>query len=67
MMPGSDAPAPPNTPLFQRAVLRGEVTPREGATPYVRWRDWPLAGVSTALLVGLLVTGRRRFALFRQL
>lgn len=55
------------TPLFQRAVLRGEVTPREGATPYVRWRDWPLAGVSTALLVGLLVTGRRRFALFRQL
>ena len=44
-------------PLFQPGVLRGEVQPHEGATPYLYWRDTPVA-----LFVGLLLLlgiGRR--------
>jgi apolipoprotein N-acyltransferase len=33
------------TPQFETTVLRGEVTPMAGATPYVRWRDWPVAAL----------------------
>ncbi|MFN2308814.1 MAG: apolipoprotein N-acyltransferase [Gammaproteobacteria bacterium] len=27
---------------FETAVVRGEIEPRTGATPYVRWGDWPV-------------------------
>lgn len=29
-------------PPFEVGVLRGEVVPRTGTTPYVRWGDWPV-------------------------
>ena len=29
-------------PQFQPAVLQGQVPPREGLTPWLRWRNWPL-------------------------
>ena len=29
-------------PPFEVGVLRGEVVPRTGATPYVLWGDWPV-------------------------
>ncbi|MEW6446162.1 MAG: apolipoprotein N-acyltransferase [Pseudomonadota bacterium] len=29
------------TPQFEQAVLRGEITPMQGATPFVRWGTWP--------------------------
>ena len=41
-------------PLFERAVVRGSVQPRAGATPYVRWRDWPMALMALAGMLGLL-------------
>lgn len=47
-------------PLFEATAVTGSVQPREGVTPYVRWRDWPVAAVSAAGLLALLVTGRRR-------
>ncbi len=46
-------------PQFERGVLRGEVVPMHGLTPYLRWRLWPLAGVA-ALLAGWALLGRRR-------
>ncbi|MGC8855146.1 MAG: apolipoprotein N-acyltransferase, partial [Halothiobacillaceae bacterium] len=30
------------TPQFEQAVLRGEITPMQGTTPFVRWGEWPL-------------------------
>jgi apolipoprotein N-acyltransferase len=42
-------------PSFEVGVLRGEVVPRTGATPYVRWGDWPVLAwlvVSLALAAG---------------
>src|SRR3546814_3891710 len=46
-------------PQFRVATLSAEVTPRTGATPYVRWRDWPILGV-IALGLGLLLLRRFR-------
>jgi len=46
-------------PQFRVATLSAEVTPRAGATPYVRWRDWPVLGVIT-LGLGLLLLRRIR-------
>ena len=46
-------------PQFRVATLSAEVTPRTGATPYVRWRDWPILGV-LALGLGLLLLRRIR-------
>jgi apolipoprotein N-acyltransferase len=45
-------------PQFETGVLRAEVVPQSGATPYARARDWPVL----ALLAGLLGLGAwRRF------
>ncbi|KAB7628260.1 apolipoprotein N-acyltransferase [Alkalilimnicola sp. S0819] len=38
-------------PAFQTGVLRGEVQPREGGTPYVHWRDWPVVGFCLVMLI----------------
>ncbi|KPK40912.1 MAG: hypothetical protein AMJ69_00670 [Gammaproteobacteria bacterium SG8_47] len=45
---------------FESAVLRGSVQPRSGATPYVRWGDWPvvIATLVLVLIAVLLVRGR---------
>ncbi|MFN2360774.1 MAG: nitrilase-related carbon-nitrogen hydrolase, partial [Marinobacter sp.] len=44
-------------PQFKVATLSAEVTPRAGATPYVRWKDWPVLGL-IALGLGLLLLRR---------
>lgn len=45
-------------PQFETGVLRAEVVPMSGATPYARFRDWPVL----VLLAGLLGLGAwRRF------
>lgn len=46
-------------PQFKVTTLRVEVTPRTGATPYVRWRDWPVLGL-IALGLGWLLLRRMR-------
>ncbi len=39
-------------PQFEIAVLNGEVQPLSGATPFVRWGDWLIVGLSALLLLG---------------
>ena len=46
-------------PQFRVASLSAKVTPRTGATPYVRWQDWPILG-AIALVLGLLLLRRIR-------
>ena len=42
-------------PLFEAGVLRGEVQPRTGDTPYMAWLDWPIVGIALAgFAVGIL-------------
>ncbi len=49
------------SPQFQAAVLKGSLQPRRGATPYVRFGDWPVLLVSLfAWLAGWWVVGRYR-------
>ncbi len=40
-------------PLFQQAAITAEITPMSGATPYVRFGDWPVIGFLLGL-VGFL-------------
>jgi apolipoprotein N-acyltransferase len=54
-----------DTALFETLTLTGEIEPHEGLTPYARWRDWPVVGVSALGLLVLAATGRRGYRLFR--
>lgn len=48
-------------PPFTRGALRGEVVGHGGATPYVRWGNWPV--ITFALCISLLsmaIPGRRK-------
>ena len=56
-----------HVPQFQRAVLRGEVVPMQGLTPYLQWRAWPLTGLCALLLGWPLRAGRRERRLFAAL
>lgn len=44
-------------PPFTRAALRGEVQAYSGATPYVRWGNWPVIGLALLLIAFI---GRRK-------
>ena len=46
-------------PQFERLALKGQVQPREGQTPYLFWRSWPLG---LLMGVGLLLCLLRRRA-----
>ena len=51
------------TPQFEQVVLEGEVMPYTGATPYVRWGNWPVLIVLwlvLAVLVSSAIWSRRR-------
>jgi len=39
------------TAQFEQAVLTGDVQPRQGATPYVKWGQWPLLLLSLFMLM----------------
>ena len=48
-------------PTFQPAVLRGEVQPMAGSTPYVGWGDKPVLSLMMVLLLsGVLLANRSR-------
>ena len=40
-------------PQFETAVLRGEVQPLSGATPFVRWGDWLIVSLCVVVMAGL--------------
>ena len=40
-------------PQFETAVLRGEVQPLSGATPFVRWGDWMVIMICVFVMLGL--------------
>jgi apolipoprotein N-acyltransferase len=46
-------------PQFQAAALAGRVSPRAGATPYVRAGDWPALGLCVLVLLGTVPALRR--------
>ena len=48
------------SPQFEVDVLVGEVVPMRGATPYVRWTDWPVLIGSFSALLGAIVGMRLR-------
>lgn len=46
-------------PQFQQVALHGQVQPREGLTPWLRWGSWPLAVLMMVVLL-LCVIARRQ-------
>ena len=40
------------SPQFQQAVITQNIQPRQGATPYVRFGQWPLIALLLVLLAG---------------
>jgi apolipoprotein N-acyltransferase len=59
-------------PQFEVAALTAQVTPRQGATPYVDWRDVPAVGLAAGVLLVLALLrvlgrhGRRSIARWRR-
>jgi len=47
-------------PLFQRAVITAEIEPMQGATPYVRFGDWPVITLLLLYLAGVYRYARKR-------
>ncbi|MCK4675328.1 MAG: apolipoprotein N-acyltransferase, partial [Gammaproteobacteria bacterium] len=43
-------------PQFEVGVLKGEVQPLSGSTPFVRWGDWLIVGLCSLLLLGFIVS-----------
>lgn len=56
---GPDGAIRERGPQFEAAVVRGEIEPRSGATPYVRWGNWPVV-IAAALAVVAAVWFRGR-------
>ncbi len=48
------------SPQFEEATVTHSVQPRRGATPYVRWGNWPVVILSGALLALVAGFARRR-------
>ncbi len=46
-------------PQFEKAVVRGEIQPRTGETPFIRWGDWLAVLLAVAMLLAGLLFGRR--------
>lgn len=47
-------------PSFVRGAVSAQVSPRSGATPYVRVGNWPVIGLALALALGATALGRLR-------
>lgn len=47
-------------PQFQTAVIHADITPRSGATPYVRFGDWPVVAFTFLGLLMVMATKRSK-------
>lgn len=47
-------------PQFETAILKGEVQPLGGATPFVRWGDGLIVGLCGLLLLGFVFSSRKK-------
>lgn len=56
---GPDGAIRERGPQFETAVVRGEIEPRSGATPYVRWGNWPIV-IGAVLVWAVFVRHRHR-------
>lgn len=52
-------------PAFERGALHAEVRGHVGLTPYARWGDRLALGIGAAVLLGCVLTARRRAAVLR--
>ena len=59
---GPDGVVQGRVPQFQVQVLRGEIFPMGGTTPYARTGDLAVVALALLVLVGAIVMGRRRSA-----
>ena len=57
---GADGRVRARAPQFEPAVLRAEVQPRAGATPYARFGDAPFLALALAGFFGAVLRRRRR-------
>ncbi len=48
------------SPQFESYVITYSVRPRTGATPYVRWGNWPVISVAFLLLFGVIIYANKR-------
>ncbi|MDR4127107.1 apolipoprotein N-acyltransferase [Yanghanlia caeni] len=53
----ADGSVTARAPQFEVATITAEVAPRQGATPFVHWREWPVVGLGGLVLL-LLALGR---------
>jgi apolipoprotein N-acyltransferase len=56
---GPDGQIRERGPQFETVVVRGEIEPRSGATPYVRWGNWPVVIVAFLSVLGSMLLGRK--------
>jgi len=56
---GADGRIVARSRQFETEVLRGEVVPHTGSTPYIRFGNWPIVGICLMLLAGAWVFSRR--------
>lgn len=57
---GADGTLRASAPQFATAILEGEVQPREGITPYVRFGEWPFIALSLLILTFCLYRRKKR-------
>lgn len=48
-------------PAFTSGILEGEIYPVQGATPWIKWGDWPILGLCALIILGMMC--RKRNAL----
>ncbi len=46
-------------PQFETLVLRGDIEPRGGSTPYVRWGNWPVVIAAMLMVLSLSLRAKK--------
>lgn len=56
---GVDGKVKQEIPAYETGVLRGEIQPYEGVTPFVEWKNWPLVWLLAGVFAFLVFNKRR--------